>query len=133
MLISAMPLALMAQDDDLYFVPKKKAADTEKVTDKNGLPKDTYYSGSNRSVDEYNRKDKSSYVVIDGDSTMADVIDFSAARGVYPDSLQSEDFELTKKMSRFDDYYITDNDAFWAGYHVGRSQWFWHSPWYYSR
>ena len=24
MLIGAMPLALMAQDDDLYFVPKKK-------------------------------------------------------------------------------------------------------------
>ena len=50
MLIGAMPLAMMAQDDDLYFVAKKKkATTTEQVTDRYGMPKDTYYAGSDRS------------------------------------------------------------------------------------
>ena len=40
LLIGALPLSMVAQDDDLYFVPKKKIA-VEKVTDKNGLPRDT--------------------------------------------------------------------------------------------
>ena len=129
MMFGALPLAMMAQDDDLYFVPKKSG---EKVVDNYGLPRDTYYSGSDRSVDEYNRRLQSSYQVIDGDSTLSDVIDFSAEQGVYPDSV-GEDFELTRKMSRFDDYQIADNAAFWAGYEAGLNTWRWHSPWYYSR
>lgn len=130
LLIGAMPFSMVAQDDDLYFVPKKKSA--EKVVDNYGLPRDTYYSGSDRSVDDYNRRWKSSYEVIEGDSTLTDVIDFSAEQGVYPDSL-SEDFELTKEMSRFDDYRLADNAAFWAGYEAGRDSWGWYSPWYYGR
>lgn len=128
-LLGALPFSMVAQDDDLYFVPKKKTA--EKMTDKAGMPKDTYYSGSNRSVDEYNRM-KSRYEVIDNDSTISDVINFDAVQGVYPDSLASEDFELTKKLQRFDDYDVSDNAAFWAGYQAGRNtSWGWHSPWYY--
>lgn len=49
-LLCALPLSAMAQDD-LYFTPKKKAqasADTEPA----------YYVGSNRDVDEYNRRGK---------------------------------------------------------------------------
>ena len=139
MLIGAMPLAMMAQDDDLYFVPKKSKAKAEQVTDNNGLPSDTYYSGSNRSVDDYNHMGKSSYVVIDGDTTKTDIIEFSAVCGTYPDSvarpdsLDSEDYTLTRRMQRFDDYNITDNEAFWRGYIAGSSTWGWHSPWYYSR
>ena len=114
MLFGAMPLALLAQDDDLYFVPKKVKT-VEPVTDNYGLPKDTYYSGSDRTVDEYNRRMKSSYVPVDSDSTMVDVIDF----------------ELTKKMTRFDDYDLTNKAAYWAGYERGRLDWGWHSPWYY--
>ena len=139
MLIGAMPLVMMAQDDDLYFVPKKNKAKAEQVTDDRGVPRDTYYSGSDRNVDEYNRMGKSSYEVIDGDTTKTDVIEFSAVRGVYPDSmarpdsLDSEDYTLTRRMQRFDDYNITDNDAFWRGYVAGSSTWGWHSPWYYSR
>lgn len=128
MLIGAMPLAMMAQDDDLYFVPKKnkQASLVEKVTETYNLPTDS------RMVDEYNRRMvKSSYEVIDGDTTKLDIIDFCEEKGIYPDSLQNEDFKLTKKMLRFDDYDISDNAAFWAGYNVGRS--YWHSPWYYSR
>ena len=128
-LMGGLPLSMVAQDD-LYFVPKKKSE--VKVTDKYGMPRDTYYSGSNRSVDEYNRRG-SSYEVIDNDTTANDIIDFSGVQGVYPDSVLSEDYKLTKKMQRFEDYDISDNAAFWAGYEKGRHDWgwSWHSPWYY--
>ena len=122
-LMGALPLSMVAQDD-MYFSPKKKSV--EKVTT-SGMPKDTYYSGSNRSVDEYNRR-SSSYEVIGADS-LNDIIDFSAVQGVYPDSTESEDYALTRKMQRFEDYDLSANAAYWAGYNAGR----WYSPWYYSR
>ena len=123
MLIGAMPLAMMAQDDDLYFVAKKKkASKVEQV--KEYAP-----------VVAPQPKAKSSYEVIDGDTTKLDVIDFAEVKGVYPsDTLETEDYALTKKMMRFDDYDVSSNAAFWAGYNAGRSTWLtWHSPWYYSR
>ena len=132
MFAGMLPMTMAAQDDDLYFVPKKKSA--EKVTDNYGIPTDVYYSGSDRSIDEYNRRLKSRVEMIGGDSTLCDTISFSAEKGVYPnDSISDEDFKLTKKMSRFDDYRISDNEAFWAGYAAGRYDWAWHSPWYYTR
>ena len=40
MLVGAMPLAMMAQDDDLYFVSKKKkSAAVEEAQDQFGMPK----------------------------------------------------------------------------------------------
>ena len=131
MLVLALPQTMSAQDDDLYFVPKKVSA-PEVAQDRFGMPKDTYYSGSDRSVDEYNRRLKSRVEVLDGDTTKNDVINFSAEKGVYPDSLQIEDYKLTKRLTRFDDYRLADNAAFWAGYDAGRRDWGWHSPWYYS-
>lgn len=131
-LMGMLPLSMVAQDDDLYFVPQKKSATTEAVSSY-GLPKGTYYSGSSRNVDEYNRR-VSSYEVLGGD-TINDIIDFSAVQGVYPDSIQSEDFELTKKMQRFEDYNLSANAAFWEGYYTGIRDWNWgwQSPWFYSR
>ena len=132
MITGLLPLSMVAQDDDLYFVPKKKSA--EKVTDNYGMPSGVYYSGSDRSIDEYNRRTMSHVEMIGNDSTLNDTISFSAEKGVYPnDSISDEDFKLTKKMSRFDDYRISDNAAFWAGYEAGRYDWAWHSPWYYTR
>ena len=129
-------LSSLAQDD-MYFVPKKK---TNIV---NSLPRQTYLSGSNRNVDEYNRMGRnvsyeSSYQLIAGDSTMRDVITFTPVEGVYPDSAASvstgNDFQLTRNMARWDGY--TPTDAYWEGYDQGRNdQWAintWHSPWYYS-
>ena len=52
-LVASMPLTMNAQDD-MYFVPTKK--NVEKSKKDYGMPKDTYYSGSNRSVDDYNRR-----------------------------------------------------------------------------
>ena len=129
LLIGALPLGMAAQDDDLYFVPKKKSV--EKVADDAwSSNRHVYYSGSNRSVDEYNRRG-SYYETINGDSTMTDVINFSAEKGVYPDSLTAEDFKLTRKMNRFEDYELKEDSAYWAGYQDGRYDWGWHSPWYY--
>ena len=123
--LTFLPLSMMAQDDDLYFGSKKKKT-VEQTTDRYGMPKDTYYPGSSRSVDEYNRR----YALTD--STRSDIIDFTGEKGVYPDSVD-EDFKITKEMSRFDDYRLADNAAFWAGYEAGLHNWGWFSPWYYNR
>jgi hypothetical protein len=125
LLIGALPLSMVAQDDDLYFVPKKSSK-VERVNDNYGLPRETYYSGSNRNIDDYNRR-MSTYVPID--SVSSDIIDFDGKLGVYPDSL--DDYSLTRKMERFDDYNLSENAAYWAGYQEGRHDLWWHSPWYY--
>ena len=54
LLLGALPLTMMAQDDDMYFVPTKKRprVRTRSVV---APGSDRFYSGSNRSVDEYNR------------------------------------------------------------------------------
>ena len=136
-LASALPLGLMAQDDDMYFVPTKENVAKEAKT--YGMPKETYYSGAQRSVDDYNRRVWSTVAPID--SMGNDIIDFSAVRGVYPDSTYTEveenDYQLTRQMSRFDDY--TPSQAYWDGYRAGRwsSPWYssyysWYDPWYYD-
>ena len=103
-LLTFLPSSLMAQDDDLYFVPKKKKV-----------------------VEHTERQ----YPLVN-DTLKNDVIDFTAEKGIYPDSV-SEDFKITKEMMRFDDYRLADNEAFWAGYQAGRDTWGWYSPWYYNR
>ena len=67
LLIGALPLSMVAQDDDLYFVPKKRSA-VESVNNHFGQPRETYYSGSDRSVDDYNRR-MSTYVPLDSASS----------------------------------------------------------------
>ncbi len=126
LLFVSLSLAAVAQDDDMYFVPTK--ANEAKEAHSYGLPSNTYYSGSTRSVDEYNRQLHSSVTPID--SAGNDTIDFSAVRGVYPDStykeVSDEDYKYTRRLVRFDDY--TLNRAYWDGYRDGQ----WDSPWYYS-
>ena len=144
MTVSVLPLTMMAQDDDMYFVPTKENVAKEK---KNyGMPKNTYYSGSQRSVDDYNRK-----AWEQRDSAASDIIDFSARQGVFSDSLyrgqESQDFQYTQRLSRFDDY--LPGEAYWEGYSDGRrdrtwygsvgyypwyDSWYdpWYDPWYYG-
>ena len=107
MLIGAMPLALMAQDDDLYFVPKKKKM-IEETTER--------------------------YAAQKSDAVNNDVIDFTPEQGVYPDSLE-EDFKITKRMSRFDDYVLADSAAFYPWYnpyYYTSWRYGWYDPWYYG-
>ncbi len=149
LVLGALPLTMVAQDDDMYFVSSKK---TVERTSSNGMPRSTYYCGSQRDVDEYNRRGQSHYEVISTDTTGNDIIDFSAEKGVYPDSTQATDsilaagdYALTRKMARYDGYdnYIAYRD----GYRDGRydewrssswyypwydSYWYWRDPWFYD-
>ena len=134
MLTLVLPLNVAAQDD-LYFVPTK--ANVKKTSENYGMPKDTYYCGSSRDVDEYNRRLRSSVQPIDGDSAANDAISFDAVRGEYPDSLAAlteDDYKYTRKMSRWDDDY---RNAYWYGYTDGRfDRWYgwstFYDPWYYG-
>ena len=116
-LAGAMPLTMMAQDDDLYFTPSKKAVKTSSSV--NHKPeKPTYYVGSSRDVDEYNRhgKFRSTYQKIGVDSLGNDIIEFQAGTGIYPDSTyvdtmwvspkkkyqDDEDYAYSRRMSRWD-------------------------------
>jgi len=107
--ICSLPLSMMAQDDDMYFVPTKE--NVAKETMNYGMPKNTYYSGSNRSVDDYNGRLSSSVTPIDS----------------VGQEVETDDYKYTRQLSRFDDY--TPSQAYWEGYRDGR----WSSPWYYGR
>ena len=158
-LMAAMPLTSMAQDDDLYFNPKqeakKEAALREqriKAYAQQRARRDSiyaiYWSGSPRSVDDYNRNGRilSHYQGITTDSLGNDIISFRIDKGVKPDSIyddaafaqkyinQDEDFEYTRDLSRWDGYY---NPWFYDYYGVGpyywrSAYWGWRNPWRYG-
>ncbi|MDE7089696.1 MAG: hypothetical protein K2O54_06215, partial [Prevotella sp.] len=125
MLFVALPATMMAQDDDMYFASSKSKT-TQQRPYSNGSG-NTYYSGSSRSIDDYNRRLTSSYEVLPTDT--GDIISFTPVEGVYPDSVG--DFQLTRQMQRWDDY--VPSTAYWEGYAQGqRDSYGWHSPWFYS-
>lgn len=124
MVFAVFPAAMMAQDD-MYFASDKSAKTAKQESSR--VSSSTYYSGSSRSVDEYNRRLGSSYAVLPADT--GDVISFAPVEGAYPDSVS--DFQMTRQMQRWDDY--VPSTAYWEGYAQGRRDaWGWHSPWYYS-
>lgn len=160
-LIAAMPLVSMAQDDDLYFNPKEQAkkeaaareqAKREFLAERERRNRElaALYSGSNRDVDEYNRNGHflSKYQNIGVDSLGNDVITFQVGKGVQPDSIyddaafvqkyidkySSDDFEYTRGFSRWDGYY---DPWFYNYYGVGpyywrSGYWGWYNPWRYG-
>ena len=133
---------VQAQDDDMYFVPKKSAARptvraTERVDDR-----PAYYIGSNRNVDEYNRhaRMRSSYTpVASADSVGNDIISFDAADGIYPDSIAADSLAMTQRKRRSSAHDWADDDDYrWSrrmqmfdGYY---DPWLygygWYDPWY---
>lgn len=158
-LMAAMPLTSMAQDDDLYFNPKQEAKKEAALREQKAKAyarqrarQDSlyalYWSGSNRSVDEYNRNGRilSQYQSLDGDSLGNDIISFRLDNGVKPDSIyddaafaqkyinQDEDFEYTRGMSRWDGYYDPwFYDYYGVGPYYWRSgYWGWRNPWRYG-
>ena len=149
MLIGAMPLSMMAQDDDLYFVPSKKKVETTGSSVRNTAERPTYYAGSNRDIDEYNRRGKfrSSYQTIGTDSLGNDIIEFHEGTGIYPDTVFVDsmwmakngyndfdnDFTYSRRMSRWDDYYGWYDPWFyghWGWRPLGYYSWY--DPWYYG-
>ena len=124
-LLALLPMVVSAQDD-MYFVPTKKNVD--KSASNYGIPRNTYYSGIDCDVDEYNRRGGSYVEVLD--SAGNDIITFSPEMGVYPDSM-SRDYECTRQMSRFDDY--AWSDGYNEGWRDGVSaSWSVYDPWYYD-
>lgn len=138
-LFCAMPLSGLAQDD-LYFSPKKKA----QVSASTQQP--AYYVGSNRDVDEYNRRGKywSHTQKIGSDVQGNDIIQFQQGNGVYPDSVyvdttfvekycsggSDDDFAYSRRLSRWDGYY----DPWFYSYAYSPYYWrsAWYNPWYYG-
>lgn len=146
-----MAAGSFAQDDDLYFVPSKKEVKShvENIREPNEPP--TYYCGSNRDVDEYNRRGKlkSYYQKIGTDTLGNDIIEFHAGDGtypevadtsaVYPGSVQyydddADDYAYSRQMGHFDGFYGW-YDPFFSSYWHGpywRSWYGWYDPWYYG-
>ncbi len=159
-LMAAVPLVSMAQDDDLYFNPKQEAKKEAALREQRAQAyarqrarRDSiyslYWSGSNRSVDDYNRNGRilSQYQNISTDSLGNDIITFRLDKGVKPDSIyddaafaqkyikqDDDDFEYTRGLSRWDGYY---NPWFYDYYGIGpyywsSRYWGWHNPWRYG-
>lgn len=130
-LLAAIPLGMMAQDD-LYFNPAVDKDEVKStVTDCDGAP---YYGGLDMSDDEYNRRHTlgSYYQKIGTDSLGNDIVGFYGADGtlstdtVYPFSSpyafdDDDDFAYSRRMGRFDNFYGW-YDPYFSNY--------WYDPWY---
>ena len=128
LVVGMLPLSMMAQDDMYFVTGKQKAAKKSEPRASYAPVAETYYSGSSRNVDEYNRRGGSSYEVLPADT--GDIISFLPVEGVYPDSVG--EFQMTRELTRWDGY--TPSQAYWEGYSQGNqdARTAWHSPWYYS-
>lgn len=143
MAILALPFAIYAQNDDMYFVSSKKKS--EKASKENRSRRaeaspwaDTeeadYHTGSLRDVDEYNRRGASQRQVLarlEGDTLYVDS----------PDTLDQKEY-----LVRYEDNYAVDepyNDDFYFStrlsryhgfYHYDPFMWDicygWYDPWY---
>lgn len=151
----------------MYFTPKKKtpeeiAAEKEKKARIEAYRKahtigNTFYVGSQRNVDEYNRRSR--YVSAQTDSTGNDIITFSPGTGVYPDSViiptdslyqmeladtkarsrkksydtayDDDDFYFSRRMNRFYGY----AGPYWGPWRHYYDPWYWdyaYDPFYYG-
>lgn len=143
LLMVLMPLSITAQDD-MYFVPSSssKAKGTRiRTVERTTTTTDTYYSGSDRDVDEYNGFG-STIEYIDADSTLSgDVIYFDEVVGTYPDSIAaddtlayiSDDYTCTRRIRRFEELSDVDQ-AYISGYLDGLDDddYYIYDPWYYD-
>lgn len=134
-LFGIMPVSMLAQDD-LYFTPSKQSR-VESTVEELKKEEPTYYSGSDRDVDEYNRRGKLSsyYQKIGEDSLGNDIIVFHAGDGSYDVSKadtvyrgsgtfydNTDDYTYSRRMSRFDGWY---DPWFYSHYYYP-----WYDPWY---
>lgn len=143
LLFGAVSLGVMAQDD-VYFTPSKsvkKSMSSYEVINDSPAP----LSGSNRDVDEYNRRGKSSsyFKKIGTDSLGNDIIEFHTSAEDITDTLAvysgtkvefsvEDDYKYSRRLSRFDDYYWCDPWLY--GYYGFGPYWryrytgFWYDP-----
>ena len=134
----------LAQDDDMYFTPKKGSASaatrhiresevTEAYDYQQGYDADAntvYHSGSIRDVDEYNRRYRASDTYTSNDGN--DVIGQDSVL------VSREDYENSMKMKRFDGYnnvtLIVNDPWYYDPWYYDPFYWHsrWYDPWYYS-
>lgn len=134
-----LSVPVLAQDDDLYFTPKKDA--TVKAA------KETYYSGSDRNVDEYNRRGnyRQGTAAVDD----SDVVFFDDEKGEYPDSvgnvkrqksyseryndIDDDDYTYSRELNRWYGFYDPWLcSRFYGWYSPFYSPFYsWYDPWYY--
>ena len=148
LIVGLVPLSMSAQDDDMYFVPKKADKEARQAARVTPPPAP---AGLDMSVDEYNRRHlSSSYQIIGTDSLGNDIIEFSAGDGSYPKQVDtvyvyrfddSDDFRYSSRMGLFDGFYGWYDpffwgyrSAYWSGiYYPYYSSWYasrWYDPWY---
>ena len=135
-----LPIAMQAQDDDLYFTPKKSADKTSTQQSASQRSETPYYSGSSRDVDEYNRRPMHSYYeTIGTDSLGNDIIEFHSgaedSTKVFkaPDYDDESDYAYSRRMSRFDDFYWYDPwfDGYYGFYGYSPYRFYrWYPGWY---
>ena len=136
LIAAAMPLTSMAQDDDLYFNPKKEAKEKaerrallQRQYAEQRARRDSVYrlfwSGSDRSVDEYNRGGRifSHYENVGKDSLGNDIIQFHVGKGVAPDSIYDDAYFAQKYADRDEDFVRTREMSRWDGFY---------DPWFYD-
>ena len=143
-------MTVAAQDDDMYFTPKHQKNNTTVRTPRSEVSdaydyndnynshhsndNGTYYSGSIRNVDEYNRRGRYSTQQSWRDTT------YYANDSIL---VSREDYENSRRMKRFDGYnsvtlivgdpWYYDSwayDPWYNGSWYWRSRWY--DPWYYS-
>ena len=157
MTLSFVTITVTAQDD-LYFTPAKKKTKAQREAEKRAVREDiagTYYCGSNRNVDEYNRRGAfaSHYEVLGTDSTGNDIIEFVPGDGSYPDSVstvtpdasslysspsynydEDEDYKYSRRMMEYDGYYPywTAGRWFCSPWFYRSAYWCWNDPWYWN-
>ena len=146
LIVGLVPLSMFAQDDDMYFVPKKADKEAQRAARSYTPPAP---KGLDMTVDEYNRRHmSSSYEVIGTDSLGNDIIEFSAGDGTYPkvDTVfvykydDSDDFRYSSRLGIFDSFYgwydpffFGYRSAYWGGLYPYYSPWYisrWYDPWY---
>lgn len=131
-LFGAMPFVTMAQDD-LYFSPSENQEESSKAGKDiwNTDDSPAYYSGIDKSTEEYNRRGAFSYKKIGTDSLGNDIIryrlgtDSYVVDTVYAGLMHSyetnvDDFAYSRRMEQF--------EGFWGRY----NPWYIGSPYYYS-
>ena len=138
-LVIVAPVPALAQDD-MYFSVDKTELES-KVEDASS-DEPTYYCGSNRDVDEYNRRGKlaSYYQKVGVDSLGNDIIEFHVGNGSYQDTdtiypgsgtyyAEDNDFEYSRRLSHFDCWYgwYPYSYGYWSPW---RYRWGWYDPWY---
>lgn len=135
LLMGALPWMANAQDD-LYFTPTETSDYDAVAANNDDDDKPAYYCGSNRSVDEYNRRGKfrSHYRKIGTDSVGNDIIAFTPGAGIGPDSSYVD----TLFYGPAADYYAGhDEDYYNRPYTVSDYDYpgwrnYWRDRWYYG-